>query len=207
MVTLTAVFSVYLIVGSHNRPGLRFLYRRLEACQINLPHGSFICGHIYRHPPGLLIVHGKMFETGADPLALYANDVAFRHLGGKIRILRKILKIPSAKGTSFDIGSGPQQYGYLLLEAFFPQRFSDFPNQLLIPAVGDCRRGRKAGRRYTFIDPQMIRFLRLLAQAMGSVRHHNAGNFVFFHFFRKPERRSLAQTGFLFQSKILNQFV
>ena len=103
MLIFIGINAVHPIIAGHNRLGFSLFYRNLKAGEIDFPKGPLIQNRTHGHSSGLLAVHGKVLYAGIDPLTLDSSGIGSRHLSGKVRIFRKILKISSAKRTSLDI--------------------------------------------------------------------------------------------------------
>ena len=65
-----------------------------------------------------------MLDAGIDALALDAAYIRRRHLSGQIRILGKILEIPSAQRASLDVHARTQKNIHAKRLRFLAQRFS-----------------------------------------------------------------------------------
>ena len=89
--------TVQKIVGSHDGGHIRLLHSLFKCREINLVQGSLI--NIRRHIVALilLIIAGKMLDTGHYALTLKTDDIACSNLSCKIRVLTEVLEITSAQ--------------------------------------------------------------------------------------------------------------
>ena len=142
---LVCIDPVNFIIAGHQCLRPAFFYRDLKSGEVYLPEGTFIQHRIHRHPALFLAVHRKMFWTGSHSLALDTPYITGCQFTGKIRIFRKILKIPPAQRASLNIKTRPQENIYSQSRCLTSQRCTDLFCQLNIPAVSNCCRSRKTG--------------------------------------------------------------
>ena len=90
------ILPVDLIVAGHKGLRSALFNSDFECSQVNFPQRSLVYDRIHGHTSLFLTVDRKMLDAGAHALALNAADIGRGHLSGKIRIFRKIFKIPTA---------------------------------------------------------------------------------------------------------------
>ena len=202
---LIGIFAIHLVVGGHECSGMALLQGNLKPGQVDLPQGALIHNGIHRHAALFLGIDRKMLEAGVYPLALDASHIPRRHLSRKVRILRKIFKIPSTQRIAFDVHARAQQDVYAQCPGFLPQRFPDLLPQFRIPAVGHGCSSREAGRRDGLIQPQVVSCPRLPAQAVRAVRHDHGRNPQAGNRPCIPHSLSAKQRCFLLQRQLVNQ--
>ena len=83
-------------------------------------------------------------------------DVGRPQLSRQIRILGKILEVPTAQGASLHVQAKPQQHGHILRLAFLPQ---GLPQVMEQRSVKGGRKGGGCGIAhglYAYIDAQVV---------------------------------------------------
>ena len=156
MHALIGILAVDLVIGCHDRTGLRLIDRQFKAGQVDLAQGALIHNSVHRHAALLLRVHCEMLDTGVYALALDSLYIGSRHLACQIRILRKIFEISSAERASLNIHTGTEQNIDAHRLGFFAQRDADFCAKVLVPTARHCRCGRKTCRRKRSVQAEVI---------------------------------------------------
>ena len=128
-----AVDAVEAVIHAHDGPGLSLLDGYLISGEIYLAQSSLVNNCADGHSAGLLAVDRVMLERSADTLGLNAVYESGRHLAGKIRIFRKILKVSAAEGRTLHIRSGAEQDGDLLRYALLAEELAHAVDKLGIP--------------------------------------------------------------------------
>ena len=127
---LAAVHAVESVIGAHDGPGLRRLYRDFEAAQVDFAQGPIIDDGVHVHAAKLLVVHRKVLEAGANALRLNAVNQARGNLAVEQRVFREILKVPPAQWTALDVHAWPKQHTDILIDAGLAQRDAYFVHQV-----------------------------------------------------------------------------
>ena len=97
-----------------------------------------------------------MLHAGECAAALNTAHISGRQLAGEIGILRKVLEIPPAERTPFDVEPRAEQYVHALRTRLASERLADLLRERRIPAVGDSRRRRETGRGERGVQPQVV---------------------------------------------------
>ena len=198
------IHAVDQIVAGHDGLGIALFHRDLKAGQIDLPQSPLIQHRVRGHPAQLLRVDSKVLGAGAHAAPLDALYVGGRHFTGKVGILGKILKIPSAQGAALDIQTGTKDHMDIVSRCLLSQSPSQLLSQLRIPGVGHSCGGREAGGGQGFVDAQMILIARLFAQAVRAVSHEHGGNTQAGQVVGAPTGLALQKHGLFFQRHFLD---
>ena len=182
MGVLVGVGAVDQVVGRHDGLGLSLFYHHLKARQVDLPEGALVQDGIRGHAPQLLAVGRKVLGAGGNAVFLDAPDVSSGHFASQIGVLREILKVPAAQGSSF-FAHGP---AHSLAQG-------------RVPAVGHGGRGGEAGGRHTGVQAQMVGSTGLLADAVGAVGQGNGRDALARQSPGSKHRLAREQRTFLFQ--------
>ena len=182
-----AMGAVQLGVSAHHGGGLALLHRNFKGRQIKLPQGAAVHHAVGGKTAQLLRVSGKMLQAGAHALRFGTPDKACCQFARKIGVLAEIFKVAPAERVALEVGTGAENKPDPLLLGFFPDGCADFREQFRIPASGSGHLRRKAGGWAGLVDPQHIRHILLLAQAVRAVAHEKGRNAVFFVFLCFPD--------------------
>ena len=201
-----SIDAVDPVVGAHHRPGFRFLHRHFKSREIDLPDRTLIRVRGGAHPPVFLAVQGKMLDARAHIPALDALGNGRGHPARQIGVLRKILKIPAAQRAALDIHRRTEHDRNPLMLAAVADGFPHPPDHIRIERGRCGAGGRKTDRPDAVVDPQMVRLVVLLPQAVGAVADHGAGNPQPLHGFGMPEIIPGAQPRLFLQRHLADQF-
>ena len=96
-VMLRGVAAIDLVVGTHDRPGLRELHDSFERREIDLTQRPLIDFRADAKSIVLLVVGRIVLQRGTHPLTLGAAHHGSREFAGEPRILGDVLKVPPAQ--------------------------------------------------------------------------------------------------------------
>ena len=210
---LVGVSAIDKIVRRHNAAGMPLFDGNFKPGQVDFPQGALVHDGVRRHTPRFLAVDGKVLRAGGYALGLDAANIPRRQLAREIRVLGEILKAAPAQRVALHIQPRSQQHRHFLRGGFLAQGGADLLAQRGIPAVRNRRRGGEAGGGNTGVQPQVVAFARLLAQAVRTVRQPDLRDAVFGHTpcfegFRAGKQRAFFLQGQIFQQKfcVLHRF-
>ena len=132
-------FTVDLVIGAHDHPGLGLLQDHLPGAQIDLMQGALGDHGVGVHPVVFLVVGDKVLGAGADALFLHPLDILRRQQAGEDGVLTEIVIVAAAKGATLEIHAGAVEnidslgIGLGLLCHALP----DLPRQRPVPTHGN----------------------------------------------------------------------
>ena len=97
---VAGVDTVDFVAKAHYRVRIALLYSGLERDKVDLPQGPLVHLTVAVLALVLLVVGGKVLQAGGRARPLRVSDEGSGQLAGQIRVLRQILKIPSAQRGS-----------------------------------------------------------------------------------------------------------
>ena len=189
LVAFRDVFAVKAVVAAHNLPRIRAFDRGFKSGEIYFAKSALVNDCVNRHTAVFLIVRAVVFQTCTDVFGLKPVDERGSHLSRKIRIFRKIFKIPAAKGRTFDIRAGSEHRGYALRRRFLSDCFCTFVSEVSVPrtAVND-KRGETSRRNAVFHHVGDAAALDFFTRAVRTVRHFHRRDTEPFNGISRPER-------------------
>jgi len=202
---LGGVHAVDLVVGAHHRPWPRLGDRALEAGEVDLAKGPLVDLGADPQPVGLLVVDGVVLEGGTHALALDAVDHCRPQDAGEHRILGEVLEVAPAQWGALDVDAWTEHDRHGLRPGLAAQCLTHALHQLRIPGRPKGTSGREAGRRNAARDGDVVAFLGLLAQPVGTVGHHDRRDAEPLHRRRVPEVGAQAQRRLLLQGQLSQQ--
>ena len=179
--------AVDAVVCAHDGPRLGFLDDVFECREVDFAQRTLGDVGADAQPVGLLAVGGEMLERSAHALGLHACDDADRLMTRQIRVFGPVFEAAAAKRVALDVHAGTEDYGNLLLNAFFGHGFADLVDEFRIPRAGQARGRREAGGGHGVVQIDFAGGGRVgLAQTVGSVGDHIAGNALGFNALQMP---------------------
>ena len=136
--------SVQGIVCTHHSPHLCLLNDFFKCRKIDFMKRSLIHLCVYAHPLGLLVIAGKMLDTGSNSLCLKTFHICRCKFSGKIRILAEVFKVSSAERASLHIDSGTEQHSHIFRLAFSSQALAQFFHYFRVKRCSQCGSAREA---------------------------------------------------------------
>ena len=123
----------------------------------------------------------------------------------QIRVFGPVFEAAAAKRVALDVHAGTEDYGNLLLNAFFGHGFADLVNELRIPRAGQARSRREAGGGHGVVQIDFASGGRVgLAQAVGTVGNHIAGNALGFNSLQMPSVAAGSQGCLLLKRQVID---
>ena len=179
--------AVDAVVGAHDGPWLGGFDDVFECREVDFAQRTLGDVGADAQPVGLLAVGGEMLERSAHALGLHACDDADCLMAGQIRVFGPVFEAAAAKRVALDVHAGTENYGNLLLNAFFGHGFADLVDEFRIPRAGQARGRREAGGGHGVVQIDFAGGGRIgLAQAVGAVGDHVAGNALGFNALQMP---------------------
>ena len=170
---LRRVDAVDLVVGAHDRPGLRVPHDPFEAAQVDLAQRPRVDIGRHPHPVVLLVVRREVLERRADALRLDAGDEGHPERTRHDRVLREVLEVASAQRRALDVDARPEDDGDVLDRRLDAERLPDALGEREVPRRAEADGGREAGGGNGVREPQVVGRPRLLAQTVRAVGHHD----------------------------------
>ena len=205
MLIFMGVGTVDSVVGGHQASNTALFDGHFEGRQVDLPQGPLIQNGIVGHAAQFLGIGGVVLDAGGDAVALDTPDQCRRHFASQIGVFRKVFEIPAAKGTALDVDAGAQQDTDTLAGGFQAQVAAHFLQQFLVPGVGKARGGGVAGGGDGLVQAQMVLLAALLAQTVGAVGEHHAGDAQPWDGFGIPKVGAGHERGLFFQCHLCDQ--
>ena len=204
-VILGGVHAVDTVVGAHDGPRLGGLDDVFEGRQVDLAQGALADAGIDAQTVGLLVVGGEVLERGAHALGLHAGDDADRLMAGQVRVLGPIFEAAAAERVALDVDGGGPDHGHLLLDALLGHRLADLVDEFRVPGAGQAGRRREAGGGHGVVEIGLAGAGgQGLAQAVGAVGDHVAGNALGFNALQMPGVAAGSQGCLLFKRQVID---
>ena len=154
---------------------------------------------------GFLIVGGEVLERSAHALGLHACDDADCLMARQIRVFGPVFEAAAAKRVALDVHARAEDYGNLLLNALFGHGFANLVDEFRVPRAGQTSGRRKAGGRHAVVQIDFAGGGRVgLAQAVGAIGDHIAGNALGFNTLQMPSVAAGSQGCLLFKRQIID---
>ena len=204
-VILGGMYAVDAVVCAHDGPRLGFLDNVFECREVDFAQRTLGDVGADAQPVGLLVVGGEVFERGAHALGLHACDNANGLMACQIRVFGPVFEAAAAKRVALDVHAGTEDYGNLLLNAFFGHGFADLVDEFRVPRAGQARGRREAGGGHGVVQIDFAGGGRVgLAQAVGAVGDHIAGNALGFNALQMPSVAAGSQRCLLFKRQVID---
>ena len=179
---LCGMHAVDAVVGAHDGPWLGGFDDVFEGREVDFTQRALGDVGGYAQTVGLLVVGREVLERGAHALGLHAGDDADGFMTRQVRVFGPVFEATAAKRVALDVHARAEDYGDLLLNALFGHGFANLVDEFRIPGAGQTSRRREAGGRHAVVQVDFAGGGRIgLAQAVGAVGDHVAGNAFGFH--------------------------
>ena len=123
----------------------------------------------------------------------------------QIRIFRPVFEAAASERVALDVHARAEDYGDLLLNALFGHGFANLVDEFRIPGAGQTSRRREAGGRHAVVQVDFAGGGRIgLAQAVGAVGDHVAGNALGFNALQMPGVAAGSQGCPLFKRQVID---
>ena len=204
-VVLRRMHAVDAVVCAHDGPRLGFLDDVLERREVDFAQCTLGDVGADAQTVGFLIVGGEMLKRSAHALGLHAGDDADGFMTRQIRIFRPGFEAAASERVALDVHARAEDYGDLLLNALFGHGFANLVDEFRIPGAGQTSRRREAGGRHAVVQVDFAGGGRIgLAQAVGAVGDHVAGNALGFNALQMPGVAAGSQGCPLFKRQVID---
>ena len=204
-VILGGMHAVDAVVCTHDGPRLGLLDDVLECREVDFAQRTLGDVGADAQTVGFLVVGGEVLERGAHALGLHACDDADCLMARQIRVFGPVFEAAAAKRVALDVHAGTEDYGNLLLNALFGHGFADPVDEFRVPRAGQTSGRRKAGGRHAVVQIDFAGGGRVgLAQAVGAIGDHIAGNALGFNTLQMPSVAAGSQGCLLFKRQIID---
>ena len=204
-VILGGMYAIDAVVCAHDGPRLGFLDDVFECREVDFAQRTLRDVGADAQTVGLLVVGGEMLERSAHALGLHACDNANGLMACQIRVFGPVFEAAAAKRVALDVHARTEDYGDLLLNALFGHGFADLVDEFRVPRAGQARGRREAGGWHAVVQVDLAGGGRVgLAQAVGAVGDHVAGNALGFNALQMPGVAAGSQGCFLFKCQVVD---
>ena len=200
-VVLGGCDPVDAVVGAHHRPRLLRRHHSLEGGQVDLAQRALVDLRTHRHAVGLLVVGSEVLERCAHTGRLDAANPRSAEHPADQRILGEVLEVATAQGRPLDVHARAEKHPDALRACFLAEGAAHALHEVDIPARGDARRRREAGRRCALPDTEVIVATHLPANTVGSVGEHNGSDARLGCLERRPEPATRDQGSLLLEAQ------
>ena len=196
---IAGMYIVDTRIAAHDGFRLGSLDDGFKRGQVQLAHRAFVNLAVAVEALVLLIVGGKVLETGARAALLRTLHPCRAHGARNVGVLGEILEIAPAQRVALDVDAGAKHDVHTVGKSLLADGFALGLQQLGIPRCTARHGGGKAGRRLGLVHAQHVGAVFLAAHAVGTVAHRNGGDAVLRHRLAVPEIRTVAKADFIFQ--------
>ena len=144
---IAGMYIVDARIAAHDGFRLRIFYDGFKRGQVQLAQGALINLAVAVEALVLLIVGGKVLETGARAALLRTLHPCRAHGARNVGVLGEILKIAPAQRVALDVDAGAKHDVHTVGKSLLADGFALGLQQLGIPRRAARHGGGKAGRR------------------------------------------------------------